>query len=206
MNPIRTFVIPALCLLAAGATTQGLKGKKWEFAGGMKKAQEAFDGKKYGACMTELKTALSETGKLRAAAILASFPAAPAGYQAQEVNTDMNAFGMFGFGSEIKRDYRRGEEAVAHFTVMADSPVVAVMQQMIANPALLAGDKNAELVSFGAHKGILRINAEEKSGKLELLIHSAHLLTVEWNGLGRTDVEPLLEEELVKKIADALAN
>ena len=204
MNLIRVLAISTVSLFALGAA-QGIKGKKWEFATSVKKAQEAFEGKRYGACLTELKTTAAEVGKLRAAAILASFPAAPAGFQAQEVNNDNNALGLFAFGSEIKRDYRKGDETV-HFTVMADSPVVAGMQAMFANPILIAGDKTAEMVTFGANKGILRVNAEEKTGKLELLIAGAHMLTVEWSGLTRTDIEPLLEEDLVKKIADALSN
>jgi len=204
MKLIRILAIPATCLLAMGAA-QGIKGKKWEFASSVKKAQEAFDGKRYGACLTELKTSLAEVGKLRSAAILASMPAAPAGFQIQETNNDSNALGLFGFGAEIKRDYKKGDDVV-HFTVMADSPVVAGMQAMLSNPILIASDKTAEVVSFGANKGILRVNAEDKTGKLELLIGGAHLLTVEWSGLGKSDVEPLLEEELVNKIAAALAN
>jgi hypothetical protein len=82
--------------------------------------------------------------------------------------------------------------------------MVAGPLMMMANPMLLANEPNAEVVKFGTDKGIIRTNKDEKGGNAQIVIASAHFVNIEWNDLTREEVEPLLSEAVIKKIADAL--
>ena len=203
---------PLACALLVGLTLvaipQGLKSKKWELPPSLKKVQEAFDAKKYGAAMSELKTVSAELGKLRAGQLFESLPPVPAGWESPDQRPDDNevaGFGMLGMAG-TKRDYNKkgGHDTRITITLMSDSPMVAGLAPLMSNPQLLGSE--AEVVTFGAHKGVFKANKEEKSGSLQLIVGGAHMVNAEWNGLTRDELDPFLSEEAVKKMADALLN
>ena len=47
---------------------------------------------------------------------------------------------------------------------------------------------------------------EEKTGKLELAVMNVHMLTIEWSGMTREEVEPFLDEGVIKKLSEVLLN
>jgi hypothetical protein len=203
---------PLACALLSAAVLvavpQGLKAKKWELPASLKKIQESYDAKKYGAALSELKTMAAELGKLRGAQLFDALPAVPNGWESPDQRAqdgDVTGFGMLGM-SGTKRDYtRKGDDNVRMtITLMGDSPIVAGLAPLLSNPQLLGGE--AEVVTFGAHKGMLKADKEEKSGSLQLVVGGAHMVNAEWHGLTRDELEPFLSEEAVKKMADALLN
>jgi hypothetical protein len=89
-------------------------------------------------------------------------------------------------------------------TVTADSALAAMLLPMIANPALLAGDRRAEIVILGPHKGVLRSGRGEGRPELQIVISSAHLLEVKAENMSREDFLKFLSPEAIERIAEAL--
>ena len=103
LKTVTCVLVPVV--LAAGFA-QGLKSKKWELPASLKKIQEGFDAKKYGACISELKTAVAEISKLRATQLFASLPAVPAGYESSDEkpsDSDTAGFAFLGLGGCVSR-------------------------------------------------------------------------------------------------------
>lgn len=90
--------------------------------------------------MAAAKAALDVASQLiaqRSASGLARFlPAAPAGWRADEAETDASAAAMFGGGLIAKRRYSNGQRDVT-VQVLANSPVIAQLSPMFGNAQLL---------------------------------------------------------------------
>jgi hypothetical protein len=86
--------------------------------------------------LEELDYARALMGERRAEGLAALLPAALPGWTREDADSGMGAAAaMFGGGAGAAATYRRGSDAVT-VEVMADSPMVAALGAVLANPAL----------------------------------------------------------------------
>lgn len=202
--------LPVLCLCAVliGGVVQD-RSKKLTTADLPKviaNASKALEGKRYGACQRELKSALGLVGTLVRDQLLAAMPPAPAGFKAVEVKNDdteggnvmAQALGMMSLPTE--RSYRKeggGDEI--KISILAESPMVAMMGMMFSAAAM---SKEGEIVTYKENKGLLK--KEGDSYNLQIVVSGRHLITVEAAGIDDAGLLKMVDQAFVDRIVAAL--
>jgi hypothetical protein len=174
-------------------------------------AKTHWDNGRYGACLSDLHAAVLLASQKRAEAVVAALPAAPAGWNAvPDKSRDQmqnNAFaqamgaGLAAAGNVVQHEYKQqGGSGRVQVTITADSPLVAMFNAWIANPAML--EKGAELIRYEAHSAVLK----KPSGSLQLqiLIHDKHLCDVDARGMTEDQLFALFDQKAVDALAGVL--
>jgi hypothetical protein len=153
-------------------------------------AKASFEAKKYGKALADLNLIAGEVSRLRLSVLQERFPAAPAGWTADEPEGNAG-LGMFGLGamSSTRRRYAKGDETSIQTEIYADAgSVVGPMQMMLSN----AGMMGLKLVMIKGRKAILELRAEQKSGSLTILLNSPNsMVKLDGNGVTKADIEAL---------------
>ena len=66
-----------------------------------------------------------------------AFPAAPAGWQAEDAEADVAGAAMFGGGISASRNYYNDEQRI-EMQLMMDSPMLQAFSMMLSNPSMIA--------------------------------------------------------------------
>jgi hypothetical protein len=150
-------------------------------------ARGAFNEKKYGKALSDLKLLVGEVSRLRAEQLKPLLPGAPAGWTAHEV--DVNEGGGFAFlaqGVHLQRRYTKGDGNVT-VGLWIDSPMVATLS-MMANPAFAQMSGNT-VVKVKGRQAVLQLDAANKSGTLYVLLAgNAAVAQVEGHGVVKADL------------------
>ena len=158
----------------------------------LKSVTEAVAAKKYGAALNDAQQLQAALAKLRVAQLNALMPGAPADWTAEPATGEAQTAMFAGLGVSVKREYRKGDAGVSA-TLLSDSPMVAGIAAMMANPMLLQGNPNMSTVTIQGRKCLLEHDKEAKSVKLNVLLNAnTALLTFEGNGVERQDVTETL--------------
>jgi hypothetical protein len=150
-------------------------------------AKKAHAEKRYGRCLADLRLLVGEVGRARIAQLRTVLPAAPAGWEAEEVSDDGSAaYAMFSIGLNVQRQFTKGESRVK-VDLVADSPFVASVSMLLGNPAFLPA--NTKIVTVKGRKALLEHEVEAKRAVLRLLFNeNTTMLSVEGDGVSTADV------------------
>lgn len=112
-------------------------------------------------------------------------PAALDGWEAEEVETQAVAAGMFGVTS-AERTYTKGDSSIT-VSIMADSPMIQGMIMMLQNP-MIAASQGGELIKVDGRKALLQYDAANKSGQVQLVAANQYFIQVEGSQAEKEDV------------------
>jgi len=147
----------------------------------------------YGAAVTELEFAINDIRKLMSDRIAKTFPDAPEGWTAAEVESQSGgagAAGLFGGGGTmLQRTYSEdGGNAQLEAVLMVDNPMVQGMAALFTNPAIMAAQPNTERVRIGRESAMVKWEANRSQAEVTLLLDGRILMQVQGSNLDSPDV------------------
>ncbi|MCG6657670.1 hypothetical protein HOP52_07855 [Halomonas campisalis] len=143
---------------------------------------ELYQEAEYGAAITELEFAINDIRKLMSSRIGATFPDAPDGWTAGEVESaGGGAAAMLGGagGTMLQRQYREQDgNGQLEASLMIDNPMVQGMAAMFSNPAMIAAQPNMERVRLGRESVIVKWEPDRSRAEATLLLDGRILMQV----------------------------
>src|SRR5262245_2998005 len=166
-------------------------------------AKRAAEAEQFGSAIAALQEAIKLLQRQQRAAVLAALPK-PEGYEVQDDEVDENAEALAGGTLLMTATTRRYNKDDKHITVevTANSPMLAVMAAMFANPTIIKAD-GGELVQYGAHKAILK-EGKDRDTELQILMHDKQLIKVTAQGLTGDEVLKMFDQAFVDRIEKPL--
>jgi len=167
---------------------------------------KAYNEKDYKGAIDELKYALAQIEELKSSENSKLLPKALEGWKFKETQGDGvgAAMAMFGGGggSSMSGQYLKEEERI-DIEITANSPMMAMMNMAISNPAMISSDPSMKLYRYKRIKGVKK--TEEGSVEITLLLTSQ--LMIKMTGKNLKDEKILkkyLDEMDMKKIKEEL--
>lgn len=108
-----------------------------DFEETLEAALEAYRAGDIAGAQDELDFARSMLGELKAQGLATFLPPAPEGWTREIADGAANPLAMLGGGTGVTAEYS-GDTGALEITMMADSPMVAGLGAMFANPSLMA--------------------------------------------------------------------
>lgn len=152
---------------------------------------ELYQEQEYGAAITELEFAIGDIRKQMSGLIAETFPDAPEGWSAGEVESSSGGAALMGGGggTTLKRDYSEdGGDGRIEAQLLVDNPMVQAMAGMLTNPALIAAQPNTERERIGRETVIVKWEPEKSRAEVSLMLDGRILMQIKGSGLESRDV------------------
>ncbi len=134
-------------------------------------ALKAYKKNDYSMATTALDAASALIRQKKGDAIAMILPKPFKGWTAEEAGASSAGSAMFGGGTSVKREYRKGKERVT-ISITTDSPMLQAMSMMFANPQF--SGPNARLVVIDGRKVI----HDKKKNSLQTMVAGKILVNV----------------------------
>lgn len=108
------------------------------------------------------------------------------GWKADAASSQAVGSAMMGGGITAERDYHKSDSYI-HIQIVADSPVLSSVMMMISNPMFATAD-GGKMVRIAGQKAIVKYDAAQKSGEIQVVVANRFLVTVEGNGISDKDL------------------
>ncbi len=148
-------------------------------------AMAAYKSGDFGKASEDLSYALDLMKQKRGDSLKAFLPEPLSGWSAEEAKSQTVGAAMFGGGTTLTRQYKKGDAAIS-IEIVTDSPLMQSMSAMIANPMFAASD-GGEMIRINREKGILKYSKEDKSGEIIFLAGNKFMITVKGHGGAERD-------------------
>lgn len=153
----------------------------------IQEATQAYQEGRYADAIEELEFAVGQIQELRNQRYLTLLPEAPPGWEAQEGEAQTARMALMGGGTHLMREYVRDEEQIT-IEMMADSPMLAALNVVLNNPAMLAGTPNTQPYRYKTYKGIKKI---QDGGDVEISLLVGSNTLIQLKGVNLEDPETL---------------
>jgi len=160
----------------------------------VKQGLELYRAGELGAAITELEFAITDIRKGMSGQLADTFPDAPAGWSAGEVESSSEGAGvaaMFGgsMGAMLERSYNQNDgDGTLTATLMIDNPMVQGMGALLNNPMLMAAQPNTERLRIGRETGMLKWEPDSSSAEATLLLDGRIMMQIKGENLDAPDV------------------
>ncbi len=162
-------------------------------------ALQNYQNGKLSDAMSSLDYASQLIGQKKGSDLKAFLPQALGGWQADEATSQSIGAAMFGGGVSAERHYNKDSSSVT-VQIVTDSPMLQGMMMMLANPAM-AGADGGKMEKIAGEKAIVHYNAQDKNGKIILVIANRFLINVEGNEVSLGDLKAYAGKIDYKKLA-----
>lgn len=108
------------------------------------------------------------------------------GWEAEEATSQAAGAALFGGGTSVEREYTK-EDASVNISIMTDSPMLQGVAMMLNNP-MFANADGGKLVRINKQKAILKYEAEDRSGSINLMVGGTVLVTIEGDDVDLEDL------------------
>lgn len=149
---------------------------------------EAYEQQDLQGAISDLNYAVAQIQEMVNAANAQLLPEPLDGWTADEVENAGAAMSMLGGGTNMTRRYRRGVETV-EINIIANSPWVMSMMQMMGNPMLMANSPNMKPYRYKRLKGM----KDTSNGQIEITLAVVGQIMVKVSGQNLADEAPLVE-------------
>jgi hypothetical protein len=156
-------------------------------------AREAYEQKDYTAAIDDLNFAIAQIQEVINSQNATLLPEPLEGWSASEVENASGAMTMIGGGTNMTRTYQRDDERV-EINLIANSPWVMGMMQMLSNPMLMAGNPNVKTYRHNRIKGM----KETSEGEVAVTLAVAGQIVVKVTGRN------LATEATIEQYLDAM--
>lgn len=109
------------------------------------------------------------------------------GWEAQDAETQAMGAAMMGGGLSATRSYARGDSSV-EIQIITDSPMLQAMMMMFSNPMIATSD-GGKLEKIGGQKAIVKYDASEKSGDINIVVANRFLVTFQGTDVSAEDLK-----------------
>lgn len=172
MKPHGMRALLCLCLLA-WAVAPALAD---EIADQLERGLKLYREGKVTEALNEVEFATVQMRQKKAESFAQVFPPAPAGFQAEKVESQAAGQALFGGGVSASRVYRKGETEVK-VEIMSDSPLIQPLAMVLTNPALAQG-QGQKLIRAGDQRAVVQHNGDDQA-ELSMLVDNKVLVKVE---------------------------
>lgn len=171
----------------------------------LKLGLELYSQGKYREAAEELQYALGEIQSKRDASYTELLPAPLVGWRAGEPTSGGSSLGMLGLGANVSRDYYAlSGTGQASVQIVGDSPMVAALAMVLANPMLAQMDPDSEPYRHRGHPGMMKHAAGSRQWEIMLLVGGRVLITVTSEDVeDRNTAEAYLNAIDLNQVADA---
>lgn len=162
----------------------------------IEEAVKAYDEKDYKGAIEELKYAVAQLEELKSKDNSKLLPKPLDGWKFKETkgNGDAAAMAMFGGGgTSMSGQYIKEQEKVS-IEITANSPMMAMMNMAVSNPAMISSDPSMKLYRYKRIKGVKK--TEKESIEITLLLTSQLMIKVTGT--------KLKDEKTLKKYLDGM--
>ena len=123
------------------------------------------------------------------------FPKPLDGWQAEEVKADP----VFGGGVSAERRYTKDPASVS-IAIVSDSPMLQATMMLFTNPMFATAD-GGKLETINGQKAIVKYNAENKGGDIQIVVNNRFLVTVNGSEVAKEDMTSYLANLDVNKLS-----
>jgi len=113
------------------------------------------------------------------------------GWKAEDATSQAVGAAMMGGGLSAERAYRKGNSTV-NIQIITDSPIMQGMMMMFSNPMLAASD-GGKLQKIGRQKAIVKYDAANKSGDINVVVANRFLVTIDGDDVTEDDLKAYAE-------------
>ena len=149
------------------------------------KARALYEKEQYSQAIIELNFAVGLIKDRQIEAYKDLLYDAPSGWTANAVQSDKGVGQMLGGGITVSRTYRSPDGQRITVEMITDSPMLAALNMMLANPMLMG---NSRLVVVNGEKAVEEWDSASKGGKLQIMILNRMLITVSGSNLRSREV------------------
>jgi hypothetical protein len=198
---------PLLALAALSYAAAGFaSAEDLDVAKLLDEAKAAHAGKHYGKSLQSLSLAMNEVSRLRLDGLKSVFPTVE-GWQGDEVEGQSNLGALMGAGAgfaTLKRTYTKGETSV-DVELMIDAPAIFSQFQMMIGGGFTP--QGTQVIMVKGRKAALRLEKEQKSGELQILLAGNSVMTLRGRQVAKADLVDTIGgafdmDALEKAIAD----
>jgi len=122
------------------------------------------------------------------------------GWKAQEATSQAVGAAMMGGGLSAERSYSK-ESSTVDIKMITDSPIMQGMMMMFSNPMLAASD-GGKLQKIGRQKAIVKYDAQNKSGDINVVVANRFLVTIEGSDVSEADLKAYAQAVDYDKLSD----
>jgi hypothetical protein len=160
---------------------------------------KSYQNGKLSDAMNSLSYASQLIGQKKGGDLQAFLPQPLNGWVAEEATSQAMGAAMFGGGVSAERRYNKDSSSVK-VQIVTDSPMLQGMMMMLGNPAL-AGADGGKMEKIAGEKAIVKYNAQDKNGQINLVIVNRFLVTVEGDEVSLADLKAYAGKIDYKKLA-----
>jgi len=171
-----------------------------EIEDSIKNGLEQYKKGSYSEAVTSLNFAAQKIGQIKADIFTSFIPPALPGWTADKVVSQAEGASMFGDGLSVEGRYRKGQQADVTVRIVTGSPLLQSMMMLSGNPAF-ATASGAKLEKINGQTGVVKYEAQDKQGDINVVAGGKVLVTVEGNGVGLEDLMAYAKAVAYDKIA-----
>lgn len=149
----------------------------------LKKAGSDYESGNYSEAITSLDYAGQLIRQKKGEVMLKLLPDAQKGWTAEEPSSESTSGTMFGGMVAVQRRYKKDDSSIT-IKITSDSPMLAGMLGMFSNPMLVTGS-GGKLETIKGQKAVVKYDANNKSGDINLVVGGKILVTIEGSDVPR---------------------
>jgi len=150
-------------------------------------ALQLYQAGKFTEAVNSLNYASQLIQQKKGASLESVMPAALSGWTAEEASSQAAGAAMFGGGVTAERRYTKGESTSVKIQIVTDSPMLQAVMMMMGNPMFATSD-GGKLETIGGQKAIVKLDAENKSGEIQIVVANRFLVTLEGQEVVKDDL------------------
>ena len=154
-----------------------------ELSDSLAKAQALYAQGKYTEAIAELNFAIAQIQTKQMEQYETLFPVALPTWTADKIESQAG-MAIMGGGISLSRYYHNEAGANVSVSIVSDSPMMSGMLMAMGNPLMLGGKK---VVTIKGEKAVDDWDNDSKSGKLQLIVDSRVLITIDGNSLEKKE-------------------
>jgi hypothetical protein len=148
-------------------------------------ALQQYKSGNYSEAMNSLNYASQLVGQKKGGNLQSFLPEPLKGWTAEDAKSE--AVQMYGGGVTAERRYQKDESSVS-IRIITDSPMLQGMMMMLSNPMMAISD-GGKMMKIGGEKAVVKYNASEKRGDINIVVANRFLITIEGSQVKLEDLK-----------------
>jgi hypothetical protein len=170
-----------------------------EITDSINEALQNYKDGKHSEAMTSLNYASQLIAQKKGGDLQSLLPKPLQGWTAEDATSQAAGVQMLGGGVTAERRYRKDSGSVS-IKILTDSPLLQSMMMMFTNPMMATAD-GGKMEKIGGEKAIVKYNAANKDGNINIAVANRFLITVEGNDVSLGDLKAYAGAVDYKKLA-----
>ena len=150
-------------------------------------ALEFYKDGQYSEAVSSLNFAEQLIQQKKSSGLEAFLPEPLKGWDAEAATSQAAGSAMLGGGISAERQYSKGDSSI-RIQILADSPMLQGVMMMMSNPMFAASD-GGKMERIGKQKAIVKYDAGNKEGEIQIVVANRFMVTVEGDGISDTELK-----------------